>query len=150
MALGGNRGHFAAFHTFENPRIHPRKPDLWYNKTMKLNRIISVVSIIGLAVLILMLVLTSPIEIGPFGVLLFFTTVYVVAFGIITKLMQLFYRLALRRDTFRHKDYLYAAVLAFTPLMFLMARSFGVVNLWTTLLIFFCVFLAEFLVAKRS
>ena len=116
---------------------------------MKLNRIISIVSIIGLAVLTIMLAFTSPTEIGPFGVLLFFTTVYVVTFGIVTLLMQTFMRLAFKKDTFKSKDYLYAAVLAFGPIMFLMARSFGAINLWTTGLIFLFIFLAEFLVAKH-
>ena len=116
---------------------------------MKHTRIISVISIVGLAALILMLELTSPTEIGPFGVLLFFTTVYVVTFGIVTLLMQSFMRLAFKKETFRSKDYLYSAVLAFGPIMFLMARSFGAINLWTTGLICLFVFLAEFLVAKR-
>ena len=116
---------------------------------MKHNRIISVISIVGLAALILMLVFTSPTEIGPFGVLLFFTTVYIVTFSIITLLMQAFMHLAFKKETFRSKDYLYSAVLAFAPIMFLMARSFGAINLWTTGLICLFVFLAEFLVAKR-
>ena len=116
---------------------------------MKHNRIISVISIVGLAALTLMLNFTSPTEIGPFGVLLFFTTVYVVAFGITTLLIQSFMRLAFKKETFRSKDYLYSAVLAFGPIMFLMARSFGAINLWTTGLICLFVFLAEFLVAKR-
>ena len=116
---------------------------------MKHNRIISAISIIGLAALILMLVFTSPTGIGPLGVLLFFTTVYVVTFGIVTLLMQTFMRLAFKKDTVKNKDYLYATVLAFGPIMFLMARSFGAINLWTTGLIFLFIFLAEFLVAKR-
>ena len=116
---------------------------------MKHNRIISVISIVGLAALILMLIFTSPTEIGPFGVLLFFTTVYIVTFGIVTLLMQTFMRLAFKKDTFKNKDYLYAAVLAFGPIMFLMARSFNAINLWTAGLICFFIFLAEFLVAKR-
>ena len=116
---------------------------------MKHNHVIAIISIIGLAALILMLVFTSPTGIGPLGVLLFFTTVYVVTFGIVTLLMQTFMRLAFKKDTFKNKDYLYAAVLAFGPIMFLMARSFGAINLWTTGLIFLFIFLAEFLVAKR-
>ena len=116
---------------------------------MKHNRIISVISIVGLAALILMLEFTSPTEIGPFGVLLFFTTVYILTFGITTLLLQTFMRLAFKKETFRNKGYLYAAVLAFGPIMFLMARSFGAINLWTTGLICLFIFLAEFLVAKR-
>ena len=116
---------------------------------MKHNRIVRIVSIIGLAALILMLTLTSPTEIGPFGVLLFFTTLYLVFFGIVTFLLQAFKRLAFKKVQFRNKDYLYAAILAFGPIMLLMARSFGAVNLWTSALIVIFLALAEFLVYKR-
>ena len=117
---------------------------------MKHNRIIYIVSIVGLAALLLMLNVTSPTEIGPFGVLLFFTTVYVVTFGITALLLQSFSRLAFKKTSQRPKDYLYSAVLAFGPIMLLMARSFGAINLWTISLIIFFIFLAEFLVMKRA
>jgi hypothetical protein len=116
---------------------------------MKHNRIIILTSVISLAVLILILNLTSPTEIGPSGVLLFFTTVYVVIFGLTTLLIKLFYSLALKRTHFRNKDYLYAAVAAFGPVMLLMARSFGAVTIWTIGLIAFFVALVEFFVCKR-
>ena len=116
---------------------------------MKHNRIIYTISIIGLAALIVMLLFTSPTDIGPFGVLLFFTTVYVDFFGIVTFLMQLFVKIAFKKQSFRNKDYLYAAVLAFGPIMLLMARSFGAINLWTIGLIAVFLSLAEFLVYKR-
>ena len=117
---------------------------------MNKKRIVMAISIIGLAALILILNSTSPTEIGPFGVLVFFTTLYAVIFGIISLIMQMFYRLAIKRDTFRGKDYLYAAVIAFGPIMVLMARSFGVINIWTIGLIFLFILLAEFLVMKRA
>ena len=116
---------------------------------MKDIRLMSCISIIGLAALILMLNLTSPTEIGPFGVLLFFTTLYLTIFGTTVLVMRAFYQLALGKKSFRKKDYFYAAVVAFGPIMFLMARSFNAVNLWTVSLIFIFIFLAEFLVAKR-
>ena len=116
---------------------------------MKHNRIVPVISIIGLAALILMLNLTSPTEIGPFGVLLFFTTVYIIFVGLFTLLLQAFFRTAFGRKELSGKDYLYAAVLSFGPIMFLMARSFGAISLWTIALIVIFLILAEFLVAKR-
>ncbi len=64
-------------------------------------------------------------------------------------IMHAFYKIALGKNTFRKKDYFYAAVMAFGPIMFLMARSFNAINLWTISLIFIFIFLAEFLVAKR-
>ena len=106
-------------------------------------------SIISLIVLILMLNLTSPTEIGPSGVLLFFTTVYVLVFGVMTFLIKIFYSLALKRTNFRNKDYLYAAVAAFGPVMLLIARSFGAITLWTVSLMAIFVALAEFFVCKR-
>ena len=109
----------------------------------------TITSIVGLAALFAMLNFTSPTEIGPFGVLLFFTTLYITIFSIFAVAMQLFLSLAFKRSSLRNKDYLYAAVFAFFPIMFLMACSFGAVNLWTVKLIALFVFLAEFLVAKR-
>ena len=106
-------------------------------------------SIISLIVLILMLNLTSPTEIGPSGVLLFFTTVYVLVFGVMTFFIKIFYSLALKRTNFRNKDYLYAAVAAFGPVMLLIARSFGAITLWTVSLMAIFVALAEFFVCKR-
>jgi len=116
---------------------------------MKHNRLIYVIGIVGLAALILMLNLTSPTEIGPLGVLLFFTTLYLVFFGIISLLLRTFKRIAFKKEAISHKDYLYSAVLAFGPIMLLMARSFGAINLWTVSLIVVFLILAEFLVYKR-
>ena len=116
---------------------------------MKHNHIIYIVNIIGLAVLLIMLNVTSPTEIGPVGVLLFFTTLYVVFFCLFSILMGLFRKIALGKTSFRGKDYLYAAVIAFGPIMLLMARSFGAISLWTVTLITLFLALAEFLVYKR-
>ena len=116
---------------------------------MKHNRVIYIISSIGLAVLLLMLLLTSPTDIGPLGVLLFFTTLYIVFFGLFTFILQTFMRIAYKKTNFKNKDYLYAAVLAFGPIMLLMARSFGAISLWTVSLIFIFLALAEFLVYKR-
>ena len=100
---------------------------------MKHNHIEIVLSIGGLAALFLLLNFTSPTEI----------------FGIIVLIMRTFYRLTFKRSTFRGKDYLYSAILAFGPIMLLMARSFGAINLWTVSLMMIFIALAEFLVYKR-
>lgn len=116
---------------------------------MKHSRVIYTLGIIGLAALILLMSFTSPTEIGPLGVLLFFTTLYLVLFSSASLLVYAFMRVAFRRNQFRGKDYLYAAVLAFGPVMLLMARSFGAISLWTIILIVLFLALAEFLVYKR-
>ncbi len=117
---------------------------------MNHNHLITAITLVGFAVLLFMLFFTSPTEIGPAGVLLFFTTVYITSFGLITKLMQLFYRLAFKRENFRSKDYLYAATLAAAPSLFLIARSFGAITPLVVILITLAIILSEFLVAKRT
>lgn len=117
---------------------------------MKHNHISATISIIGLAALILLLTLTSPTEIGPLGVLLFFTTLYVVFFGIFTALVSAYRLFAFHQKDFSNKNYLYSAVLAFGPIMLLMVRSFGAITPWTIFLIILFLALAEFLVAKRA
>ncbi len=116
---------------------------------MKHNRIILAVDLCGLAVLFLMLIMTSPVEIGPFGVLLFFTTLYVSIFSTTCLAVGLFYRLTMRDRKLSSKDYLYSAVIALGPIMMLMARSFGAINLSTICLIVIFLVLAEFLVYKK-
>lgn len=116
---------------------------------MKHNRVIYSISIVGLAALIIMLNVTSPTDIGPLGVLLFFTTVYIVCFGVMTFVWQAFKKAAMKQGTLRNKDYLYTAVMAFGPIMLLMARSFGAISVWTISLIVAFLILAEFLVYKR-
>lgn len=116
---------------------------------MKPKYFVAALGIVGLAALIAMLTLTSPTEIGPFGVLVFFTTLYASLLGLMSAIVSIFFRLTRKRDTLRGKDYLYAAVLAFGPIMLIMARSFGVVTPWTVALILIFLFLAEFLVMKR-
>ena len=115
----------------------------------KHNGILAAICIAGLVAIFLMLTMTSPTTIGPFGVLLFFTILYVVVFYMATFFMKIFYSFALRRQNFRGKDYLYAAVASFGPVMILMARSFGAINAWTLTLIGLFLILTEFLVCKK-
>jgi len=116
---------------------------------MKHNRIILALSLIGLAVLILMLNFTSPTEVGPSGVLLFFTTFYVVVFGALVFVLRLFCRMAFSRGELTRRGYFCAAVAAFGPLLLLMVRSFEIMSWWTILLIVLIVGLMEFLVCKK-
>ncbi len=116
---------------------------------MKHNQFVTIVSVIGLTALIFMLFLTSPTDIGPLGVLVFFTTLYVTMFGATTVCVRLFMRAAFKKNELTRKDYLYSAILAFGPIMFLMARSFGAISPWTISLIIVFLGLAEFLVYKK-
>ena len=116
---------------------------------MKHNRVIYLSGIISLAVILIMLLFSSPTEIGPFGVLLFFTTIYIISFDAVVLLFKMYKKIALKKNRFTNKDYLYSAVFAFSSIMLLMAPSFGAINLWTVGLIIIFIALSEFLVYKR-
>lgn len=116
---------------------------------MKHNRVILSIGLISFAVLLIVLNLTSPSDIGAAGVLFLFVIFYIFIFSMVCLLWMLYYRLALSRTVFRVKDYLYAAVLSFAPIMLLIARSFSAINVWVLCLIALFTFLAEFLVAKK-
>ena len=109
-----------------------------------------IVGIVGAIILALFLTFTSPTEIGPLGVLVFFTTLYIVIFSVFSLIWQAFGRFAFKKTIMRRKDYLCSAVLAFGPIMVMMARSFGAINLWTLTLIALFLILAEFLVYKKA
>lgn len=111
--------------------------------------VVKILGVTGAIVLVLILTLTSPTEIGPLGVLVFFTTLYMTIFSAFSIILSTFYRLAFKRQDMRRKDYLFAAVMAFGPIMVMMARSFGAINLWTLSLIAIFLILAEFLVYKK-
>lgn len=112
--------------------------------------VVKVTGLAGIVGLILFLTLTSPMEIGPLGVLVFFTTLYITIFSAFALIWKTFIRLAFKKEVMRRRDYLCSAVLAFGPIMILMARSFGAINLWTLSLIALFLILAEFLVYKKA
>ncbi len=110
------------------------------------NRIMLFVSLVFAIVLLAMMNFTTPMEVGPFGVLLFFTTIYVIIFGVFSGLVQIFYKMNKRQ--MKRKGYFYAAVLAFAPIMLLLVRSFGNLSLWTATLALIFVGLGCFLIKK--
>lgn len=110
------------------------------------NRIMLVLSL-GLTILLLaMMNFTTPMEVGPLGVLLFFTTIYIIIFGVMCYLVQIFYKL--NRKKMGRKGYVCAAVIAFAPIMLLLVRAFGGLSIWTTVLTGVFVVLTCFVVSK--
>lgn len=111
-------------------------------------RLIPVLSLFAAVILFVMLNFTTPAEIGPLGVLVFFVAIYLLVYGIAFVLVKMFTRLTGNRVGSR--TYLYAAILAFGPLMLLLAQSLGNVSIVTVGLVVIFVVLACFLVGKRA
>lgn len=97
------------------------------------NRIMLLISIALAIVLLVMMNFTTPMEVGPFGVLLFFTTIYVIFFGVISWLMQIVYRI--NKKKINRRGRFYAAVISFAPILLLLVRSFGSLSVLTIALV---------------
>lgn len=110
-------------------------------------RIVPVLSLFAAVILLVMLNFTTPTEIGPLGVLVFFTTFYVLMFGLAVGIVKIFAKLLGRQ--MGRKEYLYGVVLAFGPIMLMLAQSLGSISLLTVILTVIFVLLGCFLVSKR-
>lgn len=110
-------------------------------------RFIPVISLLAAVILLVMLNFTTPTGIGPLGVLVFFTTFYVLMFGLAVGIVKLFAHLL--GKTMGRKEYLYGVVVAFGPIMLMLAQSLGSVSLLTVALTVLFVLLGCFLVSKR-
>lgn len=110
-------------------------------------RLIPVLSLFAAVVLLVMLNFTTPTGIGPLGVLVFFTMFYVLMFGLAVGIVKIFAKLL--GKPMRRKEYLYGVVVAFGPIMLMLAQSLGSVSLLTIALTVLFVLLGCFLVSKR-
>lgn len=106
------------------------------------------VSLIAVIIILAMINLTTPTEIGPLGVLVFFTMVYLVVFGIVNLMVIGFRKMMGKRDRTR-KEHYYAAVIAFGPVMMLLIQSFGVLNIATATMTVIFILLGCFVINKR-
>lgn len=128
-------------------QITQKGASLCYNELMP-KHLILVMSLLAAVVILAMLNFTTPEVVGPFGVLVFFTMFYVVTMGIVTAVVKLFVR-AMGRQMGK-KDYLYAAVIAFGPIMLMLAQSLGTMSPLTIALTVVFVFLTCFFISKKS
>lgn len=114
-----------------------------------LNRFIILLSLFCLVVLMVMMNFTTPTGVGPAGVLVFFGCFYVVMFGLMTGMMQIFRKMTSKSGKMMKKDYAYAAAMALGPIMLILANSIGT-SWWLAVLgvgafvILFC-----FVISKR-
>lgn len=118
-----------------------------YNKVMP-KGLIPVLSLLSVVILLLMLNFTTPAGVGPLGVLVFFAACYMVVLGVSLAIVKLFMKLAGKQ--MGHKDYLYAAIIAFGPIMLLLIQSLSALSPLTVGIVALVVFLVCFLVSKTS
>lgn len=110
--------------------------------------LVLVLSLLAAVILLTMLNFTTPAGVGPLGVLLFFILFYILMFGISFLVVKIFMR-ATGKQVVR-KSYIYAAVIAFGPILLLASQSLGAISLMTVGAIIMVVFLSCFLVNKKA
>ena len=120
----------------------------------KTDRIFAVMSLVAMVFLMIMINLTTPSDIGPLGVLVFFTLVYLVCFGVIMGvcriLFQIVGRLKNKKTTSGRKSYYYSSVLAFVPIVLIFMRSFGELNFLEVVLVGFFAIVGCFYISKKT
>lgn len=109
--------------------------------------LILILSLLSAIVLLAMLNFTTPAGIGPLGVLVFFTTFYVLMFGLATAVVRMSARIMGKEPG--RKEQLYAATIAFGPIMLMLAQSLGSMSPFTVGLTVIFVLLGCFLISKR-
>ncbi len=108
--------------------------------------LIPVLSLFAAIVLLLMVNFTTPAGVGPFGVLVFFTACYLLMLGISVAIVKLFRKLIGKQ--MGNRGYLYAAIIAFAPIMLLLVQSLGTLTPLTVALVVLVIFLVCFMVSK--
>ncbi len=110
------------------------------------NRLTLVLSFVAVVVILAMINFTTPTGVGPLGVLVFFMMIYVVLYGVINLIVQLFMKAGGKKQL---KSRYYAAMISFGPIMLLLVQSFGSLNIITALMIGVFIFLGCFVIKKR-
>lgn len=99
-----------------------------YNSLM-VNLLIGISSLISLVILVVMLFTTTPMMVGPLGIMLAFVLLYVLVFGIITWVMNLFLKVVFLKNRTTQTDYFMAGIIAMYPIMLLILVASSVTNL---------------------
>lgn len=119
------------------------------------SKILPVLSGAALLGILAMLNYTSPMEAGVLGVLVFFTMIFILMFGVMVGLIKVFQKILSDKNgrtgkPDKNKTYMYATVAAFGPIMLLMVQAFASVNMFTIALVLIFELLGCFLIHKRA
>ena len=105
-------------------------------------------SLVAVIIILAMINLTTPTSVGPLGVLVFFTMIYITIFGVVNLFVELFMKAKEKKGGERKNRY-YAATISFGPIMLLLVQSFGSLSVATAAGVFAFVMLGCFVISKR-
>ena len=121
----------------------------------KADKIFATTGLVATILLMIMINLTTPLDIGPLGVLVFFTFVYLICLSVMVGVCRVFF--TIRRKTGKNKQktgdkksYYYGSVLAFVPVILIFMRSFGELNVLEVFLAACLAIVGCFYISKRA
>lgn len=120
---------------------------LWYNILM-FNRLMLLLSLLAVIIILAMINLTTPTSVGPLGVLVFFTMIYVVIYGVVNLIVVAFMKANGKKGGEKKNRY-YSAMISFGPIMLLLIQSFGSLSVITVAMVMVFVALGCFVINKR-
>lgn len=112
------------------------------------NRLMLLLSFVAVVIILAMINLTTPTSVGPLGVLVFFTMIYLAIYGVVNLIVVAFMKANGKKNGERKNRY-YAAMISFGPIMLLLVQSFGSLSIITATLIVVFVMLGCFVISKR-
>ena len=123
-----------------------------YNSLM--DKLLLIFSAISFVFLVAMMFLFSPSDVGPLGVLVFFTMCYVLFLGLAVLGCRLFFTLRSKLDktkmgNIKKKRYYYGLVIALAPILLLVSASFGGISILEIGLVLGLEILLCFLVSRN-
>ena len=120
-----------------------------------MNKLLLIVSTCAATILLAMMFLTSPTMVGPAGVLVFFTTSYLLFLGLAVIFCKLFFSLrgkfnrAKKVQNLNKKSLRYGAVIALAPVILLLIGTFGGISIIEVALTFVLEVLLCFLTSRN-
>lgn len=126
-----------------------------------MGRVVAISSMVALLLLVVVLQMTTPVAIGPLGILMVFILMYVSVLGALAFLLYGGSRIVARisssvtvKRPIQPMDfgraYYYSSVISLAPVMFIGMQSVGEVGIYDVLLVILFVVIACFYIAKRG
>jgi len=112
------------------------------------NKFLTTVSVLATVFLLVMMNVTTPQSVGPFGVLVFFTMFYLICLGVMVGLMRFLFWVV-NKDMGVRRAYYYGTVLAFAPVIIVALGSFGGAGVLEVVLVGLLMLVGCFIVSKR-
>lgn len=112
------------------------------------NRLMLLLSLLAVIIILAMINLTTPTSVGPLGVLVFFTMIYIVIYGVVNLIVVAFMKANGKKGGEKKNRY-YSAMISFGPIMLLLIQSFGSLSVITVAMVMVFVALGCFVINKR-